>query len=430
MYFEVVKLLPTMAAIFNILFLTICIGAVKSIWNKKGRISHLLMFAAGLFLLSRLGRFSYEFLLLSLPVARGYIPDFTARIKNAKKLLIAAFLIILFYSNFANKFNNPPKYPLAPNGLPVGITAFLNHIPAKGSILNHPNTGGYLQWELYPKYKISMDMEVPFLFTDEDMFNHSNLFTSEKMLKRFISEYEPSFITVPIRNNTFKDAIKKFPDYILVFFDDVEVLYINKIHYPEIAEGYELKEIDPFNIIGKDIDALSDKKKIETFKDELLKIIEIYPSGRIANQVMAMLYNKEKEYEKALPYEDAIINNYPEMAIGYRLKGISLDGLGRVDEALSYYKKALEKADGETRRGIQREIGLAYLKLKDYKKGYKALKEGINIFAPNTSYKDLYDLASAAFMLGKTEDAVFIYRLAYEKVPLDDTEWQEKLTLK
>lgn len=423
--FNFIKMMPTYNTIFNLLFITICLSVIKSIWLRSIRISHLLMFIGGTVLLTKLGRFRYEFLLLALPVVKASSFDFVSIFLNKKRVITAAALILFCFTYFNNNFNNPPKYPFSPKNLPEGITAFLNHIDKDGSVLNHPNNGGYLQWMLYPKYKILMDMEVPFLFTDEDFHTASALFSSEAVFKKVIERYKPDFISVPMWHNDFRNTVKNFRDYAIVFFDDAEVLYVNKNKHPDIFVEYDMKGIDPFSLIGRDIASIKNDKDL--FLEQLSKIIGIYPGSRIANQIMAMIYNEEGEFQKAVPYEESIIRDYPEMFIGYRLKGISLAGLNRYSEAVAYYTNALKKADESQKQGIQREIGLAYLKLKDYKKAYNALKKGVNIFAHNADYKDLYDLGSAAFMLGKTDEAIMIYRLAYEKVPLDNTEWQEKI---
>ncbi|MBI5683013.1 MAG: hypothetical protein HZC45_07605 [Deltaproteobacteria bacterium] len=425
--FEFIKLIPSFDTIFNILFVAICISAVKSIWSKNIRISHLLMLIGGLFLLTKLGRFRYEFLLLSLPVMRNCAFGSSAWLNGKAKIFIMAILLFMSFTYFKNSFGNPPRYPFSNKNLPEGIVTFLNHIKVGGNILNHPNNGGYLQWMLHPKYKIFMDMEVPFFFKDEDFYTADNAFTNEWTLKKVLEKYNPTFISVQIGNKVFKDIIKKFPQYVIIFFDDAEILYINNALHPVLAKEYELKDIDPFGIYGRDVDSVIGKNDINQLKKTISKLLEIYPSSSILNQIMAMIHNKEKDYEKTVTYTNMIIKNYPDVATGYRLKAISINGLNRYSEAISYYKTALKKSDAAAKSGIYREMGLTYMKLKDYKKAYDSLKRGIDIFAYNTGYKDLYDLGSAAFMLGKIDEAVMIYRIAYEKVPLDDIEWREKL---
>lgn len=424
--FEVIKLMPTYPTIFNMLLLIACAGVIKSLWSRNIRLSHLFIFIGAVMLLAKGLRFRYEFLLLSLPVIRSY-PVVSMSDFFRKRKIITSFFLVLFYAVYFHvNYKNPPRYPFSQQGLPDGVAAFLRHVKTGGSVLNHPNNGGYLQWMLYPQYKIFMDMEVPFLFTDEDLHIAGNVFSNEYIFNKVVETYHPDFISVPVANSGFKNIIKNTSDYVIVFFDDNEVLYADNKRHPELS-GYKIQYLDPFDVKGREIDALLGKTDVDPFKKSVLRMIEIYPEGGITNQIMAMLCNRQKDYEKAILYEDVIIKNYPEAATGFKLKAVSLSGMNRLADSISYYKKALKKADDEGSKGIQKEMGLLYIRLKDYKNAYEALKEGTDIFAAGTTYNDLYNLASTALMLKKTRDAAFLYRLAYEKAPQDNRELQEKL---
>jgi len=265
--FQAIMFCPTFETISNLFLILACVSLVLSVSKRQIRVSHLLLFAGGIFLLTKGTRLVYEFSLLSLPLLRAHpIPFSLTKLTGKRKWIlgfILAFTLFLPILCFRNYLGNQPKYPLSPKALPEGIVTFLKRLPAKGNIFNHPNTGGYLQWMLYPKYKIFMDMEVPFLFKDEDMFIVNNAFSDENILKKILLRYDPEFIMVPISKKEFKELIKKFPDYIMVFFDQVEVLYISKKHYPVFAQEYELKNVNPFEIIGKNVESIMEKKENE-----------------------------------------------------------------------------------------------------------------------------------------------------------------------
>lgn len=416
---------------FNLLFALALISAGKSILKMRLRISHLLMLVGGIILLNKATRFIYEFVLFSLPFLRFFplqisLSHFNRRAKLTWAIIIAIalFLPLLWLKDF---FNNKPKFPFSAKNLPQGVVTFLNHISASGSILNHPNKGGYIQWMVNPHYKIFMDMEVPFLFTDEDFFLAHQAFTNEEVLAKILFKYDPSFITVPIVSERFKGIIKKFPDYQLVFFDYAEVLYLNKRHYPEMAAKYQIKDIDPFELSSKSIDVALKKKSQDSLLQELDKLLQIDPDCLLKNQVMAMVYNKAGEYKKALPYADAVIRNFPESPMGYRVKGDALTGLKLYEEALSFYQMALQRLDEEGKRSLYKQMGYVYNEQRKFDQAYGALKKAIDPFDAETTYKDLFDLGSIALSAGRPREALTLLRFAQAKVPAEDTLWREKI---
>jgi tetratricopeptide (TPR) repeat protein len=272
-----------------------------------------------------------------------------------------------------------------------------------------------------------MDMEVPFLFKDEDMFMASNAFSDEKILRKILLNCDPAFIMVPIVKKGFKGVIKKFPDYVMVFFDQVGVLYINKRHYPDLGLEYELKNVDPYEIIGRNIQEIMNKKDKDSLLKDLFKIVKIYPDCLITNQVLAKIFNNEGEYQKAIPHAEAIIRNFPETPTGYLLKGDAFKGLKSYAQAICFYEKALQRSDGGDKQNVYKQMGYGYVGQKQYGKAYRFLKKGINIFSPETTSRDLFDLGSAALLSGKVDEAAFFLRLANKKVPPEDIKSKERI---
>jgi tetratricopeptide (TPR) repeat protein len=429
--FQAPMFCPTFPTMVNFFLILAGISLGISISKGQIRVSHLLLFAGGIFLLTKGSRFVYEFALLSLPLFRAHpIPLSLTGLTKKRKWIWGFLLAFILFSPilcFKNYLGNQPKYPLSPKALPEGIVTFLERIPAQGYIMNHPNTGGYLQWMLYPKYKIFMDMEVPFLFKDEDMFMASNAFSDEKILRKILLNYDPAFIMVPIVKKGFKGVIKKFPDYVMVFFDQVGVLYINKRHYPDLGLEYELKNVDPYEIIGRNIQEIMNKKDKDSLLKDLFKTVKIYPDCLITNQILAKIFNNEGEYRKAIPHAEAIIRNFPETPTGYLLKGDALKGLKSYAQAICFYEKALQRSDGGDKQNVYKQMGYGYVGQKQYGKAYRFLKKGINIFSPETTSRDLFDLGSAALLSGKVDEAAFFLRLANKKVPPEDIKSKERI---
>jgi tetratricopeptide (TPR) repeat protein len=163
--------------------------------------------------------------------------------------------------------------------------------------------------------------------------------------------------------------------------------------------------------------------------EELLRIVKIYPGCGLANQAIAMIYNIQGTFEKAVPYEDAIINNYPELAVGYKLKADSLKGLNLFGKAIDNYTLALKKTDTKNKEDVlymNKEIGLLYFKQKQYKRAYEIFERTVNIFSSDTSYRDLYYFSLFALMAGEINEAKTLYEYGTLSVSADEKEWHDK----
>ena len=428
--FQIIKMTMPFGTIFNIIFFASCIAVIIKIFNRKGKnISHFILFVAAIILLSRANRFRYEYALFSLPILKDFIQLFekyTIKERVLKPLfaiLVALFIVSSFLTVKETFAHMPEKYPFSHKNLPEGICTFLNKIEGHGKVFNHPNHGGYLQWMLYPKYKIFMDMEIPFLFLNEDMFTANNAFTTATGLNYIISRYRPQFIIAPSGNSQFKALIEKYPDYRIVFFDETGILYVDKKSFPFVAKEYELKEIDPYNLHRIDIDKIITEKKDLNVISEVLKIHSIYPDCILTNQILALIYNKRQEFEQSIKYAEKIMQSYPELHIGYKLKGDALQGLQKFDEALICYENALKKTINK--KEIYREIANTYMKKEAYKKAYKVYKLITDPFTEK-DYKFFYDVCMAAMLSGNVKDAKILFNYAYSLVPQEDKKWQEK----
>jgi tetratricopeptide (TPR) repeat protein len=311
------------------------------------RISHLLLFLGGLILLLKGKRFVNEYALLALPLLRAYIPAISAGPRARVLKPVAAALSVVFMAMpffFMHYFfSHPPRYPVSARELPEGVTQFLKRVDGAGPVLNYPDTEGYLEWELYPRCKIFMDMEVPFLFTAEDFRTARSAYTDQGTLREVISRYRPVFITVPIETEGFKALIADHPQYRLVFFDDAEVLYVDGSQEPALALRYEIKTIDPFSLYSEPVvGSASDRPILE----ELLSLSEIYPDGALVNAAIVTIYQRQGRYREAMPYAESIVRTYPESHLGYKLKANLFSQLHACAEAAPFYKKAIDRSDG------------------------------------------------------------------------------------
>jgi tetratricopeptide (TPR) repeat protein len=162
--------------------------------------------------------------------------------------------------------------------------------------------------------------------------------------------------------------------------------------------------------------------------EEARRLLDLYPEGKMTNHLVASTLNHEGAYDRALSHAETIIRNFPELPVGYSLKGDALDGLGLFAQAIAVYKTALTRSHASNRPPIHKKIGLVYLKQQHPVRAYRALKKGIDVFSADATHEDLYHFGLAAFQAGKTREAhAIFYYLAEFKVAAEDTGWRNKV---
>ncbi|MEO5360081.1 MAG: hypothetical protein H7843_06475 [Nitrospirota bacterium] len=409
------------AMFMNILQLTALLSCFQSIFKRKIRISHAVMFIGGAYLLLQSKRFVFEFVLLALPCVAVGGPSgdfFTAAGKgNLRKVSCLIVNIILLVTALFALHTTLLDLKRKSVAMPYGITRFLAGLDAGGTIANHPNNGGFLQWRLYPKYKILMDMEVPHLFTDYDFYTASNVFKETVIFSDIIDKYNPAFLSVSINNQDFSVYIKTNPNFAVIFFDDSDVLYVNKTIYPEIAARYELKEINPFALRAELMDLVIVDKSDDYIR-EAKRVFDIYPSLLIS-QSLARVYNKKEQYEQSLFYTDTAVKNYPEIPAAYNIKADVLARLHRYKEAAKLLEVSLCKADDIEKKETYRQLYRCYLKMSEEKKAYDAIRKSVDVFSPTSTYEDIYNLAALSLKYGNTPDTTALLKIALLKTPKD-----------
>lgn len=424
---------PSLHTLFNVFVAIACLAGFAAFSKRPLRISHWLLCLGGVALLAKGFRFIYEFMLLALPLIKAN-PPFPAGLFSGKisrpVYLACLFLTMLIPMWFVVvTLTIRPAYPFSHRNLPHGVATVLNRWKAGGAVLNFPDDGGYLQWMLYPRYRIFMDMEVPFLFTDDDMYLAAQAFSDPEVLGKVLARYEPSFIAAPISFKDFSSVMKRFPAYVLVFFDDVEALYVNQARYPDLASQYQLRALNPFAMWDQPVEAiLKDVEGRGTIMREVRQLLELYPDGIVVNVLAAFVHKQDRAYDRMLPHADAIVRNFPELLAGYQLRGDAYAGLQAFDRAIRAYLAAAERSSASENVRLYKAIGLAFFEQRRYEQAYRALNQSIWVYSAKTTVEDLYHLGFSAMMAGRTREAkrILAYLRDYKLAP-DDPEWSEKV---
>jgi len=420
------------SAILNGLVVVVFVCTAICLFKNQLRISHGIIFLGSIVLLLKHNRFIYEFTLLAIPVIRHTLVLAVKPSQNKQGFLFKASPVLMLLMvtiipglTYGSHFKNRPEYPFTQWNIPTGTATFLNEVKAKGTVMNEPNTGGYMQWALAEEYKIYMDMQMS-LFSDLDYAYVNNALSDENALSAFIQRYDPAFLSVSLNRTKFPDSIRNHEEFRLIFFDDAEALYVNANKFQDIADRYQVKYIDPFQY--KNIDYQTEtKERLSLIFEEAMRIRAIHPGCGIINAMAANILLVNKEYEQALPYTDAFIRHYPDVGRGYALKADALFGLERFPEARQYYETAIERGVKTEVEQVYRGLYATYVRLQEYKKAYKVLSDFINPFNGGANYRDILELGTSAAAAGKLRDAVTFLKIAQMKAPPDDLEYLRKI---
>jgi hypothetical protein len=411
------------------------LAAFVSLDRARIRPAHLVLLAGGAFLLTRLERFSAEFVLLAVPLLGAFQPSVSAlpRMPQALRVALGAPFALLAFWHLYSVLETSCPFPLCSAKLPEGSVAFLNKVGAKGKVLNHPNDGGYLEWELYPRQQIFVDLQTPFLFSDRDIYVADQSFRDPAVLAGVIAEYHPDFAVVPKRQRVFQDVASQVSDFVPVFIDDDSVLYASSAAQPELVARHRLTAIDPFalEVVG---DA-ADPNAVARAAEEVARVNEIYPGGGRMRVFEGALALRRGEVESALRTADAVTREHPDRPEGFRLRGDALLQSDRLAEAADAYEQALARGEDSAAAGqvfhIQSRLWSIYKRLGQREAAYRALRAAVgDLYQPAAGYRELASLASAALDAGHEEEARSLIQFALAKTPASEPELRRGLEAK
>ena len=415
--FAVTGLAPSHGTLLSLLVALAVAAGLPALAARRARISHLVLCAGAGVLLLRGNRFMYEASLLVLPLLKANPPVTPGALARAvpRSLYVAllGLLMVMPFVGLSRMVGARPRYPFSARGLPRGVARFLLAVDVGGTVLSYPDSTGYLRWMIYPRYRIFMDLESN-LFTAEDFYIGINAFTNGAVLQEVLRRYDPSFISAPIQQARFPSLIHACPDYVPVFFDDAEVLYVNARRHSAIAQRYALS-FDPFQLFTQPLEEALAAAERPRILAHMRQLLDIDPDGGSTNHWMASFWNREGAYDRAIPYARVLIEQYPEWHRGYEVLGDALKGLQAYDRALSAYRQALRRADTRANKhNVLMQIGIIYFEQRRYRRAYRAFVEAVDLFSPEASLEDVYRLGSAALLAGKPREAQAILAFLYQ----------------
>jgi tetratricopeptide (TPR) repeat protein len=408
-------------------------AALASFSRERFRPAPILLFAGGFFLLARIDRFNSEFMLLALPLLAGLRPSLqlVPRLPLGARVALGLALAALPFVHLKATVDWRCAFPFCPDRLPVGSIEFLRQVNATGAILNHPNDGGYLEWAVYPRQKIFVDLQTPFLFPDLAIFAADQAFQEPTVLAGLIAEYHPAFLLVPkALAGALSAWIGRFPDYAPVFVDDSSILLASASAQPELVAKYKLTAIDPFMLR---VPPGGDRaQSLAAAAAELARIAAIDPSGSRTRVFEGALALERGDSAAALRIADEVIARLPARPEAYRLRADTLLASGRFSDAAQSYEAALARLDPGTSDEqifyLEGRLWACYARMGRHEDAYRALQRALgNLYSTAVDYQELASLASAALDAGYKDEARTLIEFALAKTPASESELRHTL---
>lgn len=119
-----------------------------------------------------------------------------------------------------------------------------------------------------------------------------------------------------------------------------------------------------------------DEQQFDLAISEFQKVLKMEPKNEVANYELALTLMSVKDYEGAIKYSDIVIElkekNYMN---AYLIKGSSLDELGRTEESIQLFEKAIKKYGDH--HLLCYNLGMDYYRLGQLEKAQAIVERGI-----------------------------------------------------
>jgi hypothetical protein len=216
-------------------FLVATVSTLLILSRKSMRMSHaaLVVFLTGISLSSY--RFIPFFLLLASPVALSRTAGFLeGRRRLGRAVQGAAFVLLVTvvvqaFFGYDGSLGGSIKDPIRSGRVPEKAAAFVLDKQPAGNIFNHYDWGGYLEWTLYPDYKVYIDGRSVSARAFRD-YTHM-LWTrdaSRMLLDRYGIRTVIMMPTNPVSGEPYAmlDFLRDDPQWHLVYRDAISVIYV------------------------------------------------------------------------------------------------------------------------------------------------------------------------------------------------------------
>lgn len=284
-----------------------------------------------------------------------------ANIKKINKILFILFLSGFVVLNIAIVYRNLPNTRIY---YPEEAVKFIKEYGLNGNMYNQPSFGSYLIYNLYPNYKVFMDLraDVYVCCTLNDFYTLTQIrYSSDTKLKTFLdyfwNKYNISYAILDTKKNTIQERIGKIlvkdQNWSLIYWDDTTQLFLKKDgKNNKLLSMFSTTEASPYG------NSIFKGNNLEVALKEYERMTKIADSAHSRNAIGYIMLREKKieqaidQFEKAIQIDSSFESPYMNLA------EISLLN-NKPQEAADLYQKALKL--NETRAYIYMRLGQIYL---------------------------------------------------------------------
>ena len=353
-------------------------------------------------------------------------------------LLISLFSCLLFITTLSRMTNYNFGESFSNENFPNGVVAFIDKTGFRGRVFNPYSYGGYLIWRLWPKVEVFIDGRTPTIYSDFDFFTYLMASKDLDILNRVADKYNIDMLIFKRKSKLFPKMMNS-PRWVMVAFDNVSALFVDRFKFKNRAEKFSLSGLDlGFLRVNPSLasriyerlayldyiyPASADYKlymamcmfelgKYGEGKKILESAIILYPDVEAVYYNLGVFYYRSREYQKAVDLlKRALdINKYDKEALFYL--GRSCYEIGSYQCSVEAFNKLLELAKGLTDKDVYWYLGLSLYKLGRYKDAIEEFKRfTVWVNDPSKAY---YNIGNCLFALGRFHRAVDYYLKAIE----------------
>ncbi|MEW6381671.1 MAG: hypothetical protein AB1611_19000 [bacterium] len=290
----------------------------------------------------------------------------SARADLLCKITILCVTIVLTgmtfqYGYFYRRGSRKPFGLGVASNMPVEAIRYVKENHIKGNCFNPYTYGTYIIHELYPETRVVMDSrDLP--YGERLYLEHQNAMLSVKDFQALFQKYHIDYIVLNYQQDDLVEHfkyLKKTGEWVLVYFDDRNVVYIRNI-----PENRKLIERDGYFLLHPVL--TMEEKSIELdniprYIQECNRNMQVNPKFIFPRYILQSIYLAQNKLPEAIQVGEEIVALEPRDVRGYLLLAETYLKMGDIEHAKINYRRAII-LDPSTENFIRKKLDQLSLK--------------------------------------------------------------------
>jgi hypothetical protein len=253
-------------------------------------------------------------------------------------ILLFSLIIIIHSFSYSYKYIRDKTWEIVISSqMPIGGINFLKRNYISGNMFTTYNTGAYCIFELYPRYKVGIDMRFDTVYTVEYIRKYQITIEGKEGWENFLREYNINSIF--ISNSTpLVRKLNKSNNWKIAYMDEKYVIFVRNIFANR-------KFIENYQKIEKYFNEAKEFIRDEKYDGAIAilnKILNIEPENVSVYNFLGIIYAEKNEISIAISYWNKAIEINPAYTPSRINLGFMYGSIGMKDKARKEFMKALE----------------------------------------------------------------------------------------